>query len=128
MCSKLGKTYLWSETRGFCAKLLEALPTQLHVHTQLRVCHAKTMTVHKNEQYTGGSWVVWNDAHANRHIGRVLNIIQFCSSDVATQGYANYVLLNKARVGHNHGIYEMPHVMLLEDQVLIRPEVSILSD
>jgi hypothetical protein len=86
------------------------------------------MTVRKNERCTGGSWVVFNDAHTNRRIGRVLDIFQFCGSDAAAQGHADYVLLDKARVGHRHGTYEMPHVTLLEDHVLIRPEVRILMD
>jgi hypothetical protein len=116
---KVGQSCLWQTTKAFNADSSNV------GSVDSRVRLAKEMVVGKDECCTAGTWVAWTDEHAMYRIGRVADIIQFVGSEAARSGRADYVLLTKARVGHRHGVYQMPQVTLLEDQVLVQPKVSV---
>jgi hypothetical protein len=120
-CRKVGRILPWKTTKAF--KLHHQLSEVYSPDSHVRL--AQEMSVGKDERCILESWVAWRDAHAVYHIGRVAEIIQFQGSDAGNEGRADYVLLRKARVGERHDIYQMPHVTLLEDEVLICPQVSV---
>lgn len=106
---------------------------QVIASTSVRL--ATWVTLANGDRAKVGSWVLWWDAislgrtgmlcdsTARPSLGRVLEIVQIKGHSDAVLGHAQLIMVDEARIGEPHEIYNMPQVTLLGRMKALAPKV-----
>lgn len=102
--------------------------SQVLASTTVRL--ATWVTVANGDRGKVGSWVLWwdttnvpSDGTARPNLGQVVEIVQIKECSDAILGHAQLVVVNEARVGEPHEIFNMPQVTLLGRLKALAPKV-----
>jgi hypothetical protein len=107
LCDGLGPAKDFKKTRSYSSALTAITPSQ--------ACHTPQSIVLKNgDVCAAGDWIVRGDKHRNKSVVRVVEIMQLVGSKAASDGQANWILVQLGIVGTPHDIYGMPKIHLSE--------------